>query len=206
MSLYQYCKDREIPNEYTKHCIQSEQVYFNNWKNLNDPMEGFYDFKPLEHDVNIKDILAGEKQTYKVFCSSKGYSNILMWSHYGDGHKGICLEIEIDKNKCKEHNIFYRNVKYKKDLVQIVSDVGLQDQALYILRHKLSKWRYEEEKRFFIKKDVPNSYKIGNIKSIILGSRCKKADEEMISEWIPNSSIEFKKAIFNRNTNQMELK
>lgn len=44
----------------------------------------------------------------KLICSfsvntkeKKAYDNVLMWSHYADGHRGICLEFEFDKSKIK---------------------------------------------------------------------------------------------------------
>ncbi len=189
-------------NVHTKNCVETQKVYFNDWEKLNDPMEGFYRYIPNQYDKNIESILTETKQKYKIFCCSKYHRSILLWSHYADNHKGICLEIEIDEDLCKEQNIFKLNVVYKKNLVQIYPNKTTKDQAKNILKHKLSQWRYEDERRFFIEKDQPDFYKIGRIKSIILGIRCN--DENMVKQWIGDNDIEIKKAKFNEVTNEMD--
>ena len=192
-------------NKYTKKCIESQKVFFNDWERLNDPMEGFYTYIPEEENKNIEQILRDEKFKYKIFCCSKEYNEILMWSHYADSHRGICLEIEVNEELCKQNNIFHRNVLYKKDLVKISPNRNTKDQAKHILKHKISKWRYEKEVRFFIKNDTPNSYKIGDIKAILIGSRCSDTDKNLIKEWIRNTQIELKNVDFNHFTNKIEI-
>ena len=206
MSLNRYCCDNQIiPNKYTELCIKSQKVFFNDWEKLNDPMEGFYIYTPEQHKINIEQILHAEKLKYKIFCCSKEYNEILMWSHYADNHRGICLEIEIDEMVCKEQNIFYRNIVYKKNLVSILPKISEQKQAKYILNHKISNWRYEKEIRFFIQNDKPNSYKIGDIKAILLGSRCNESEKNSIKEWIKNTQIELKNVEFSHITNKIEI-
>jgi hypothetical protein len=29
-----------------------------------------------------------------IYCVSTNYDDVLMWSHYADSHKGICLEFD----------------------------------------------------------------------------------------------------------------
>ncbi len=206
MSLYKDCCNiRIIPNKYTEQCIKSQKVYFNDWEKLNDPMEGFYLYIPEEHYKNIEQILRDEKLQYKIFCCSKKYNEILMWSHYADNHRGICLEIEINENIYKKQNIFHRNVVYKKDLVTIFPNRNIKNQAKHILKHKISRWRYEKEIRFFIKSDTPISHKIGEIKAILLGSKCSENEKIMIKNWIEDTQIELKDIKFNHITNKMEI-
>jgi len=35
------------------------------------------------------------RQCTAMFCSSEINNDILMWSHYADGHKGICIEFDV---------------------------------------------------------------------------------------------------------------
>ncbi|MGD6731850.1 MAG: hypothetical protein ACPKMZ_12385 [Pleomorphochaeta sp.] len=35
-----------------------------------------------------------QSDKFEVCCFSKNYKNILMWSHYADSHKGICIGIK----------------------------------------------------------------------------------------------------------------
>lgn len=34
-------------------------------------------------------------KSYSALCFSRSWDNILMWSHYGDRHKGICLGFDV---------------------------------------------------------------------------------------------------------------
>src|SRR5580700_1933129 len=34
-------------------------------------------------------------EMHGALCFSRSWSNILMWSHYGDRHKGICLGFDL---------------------------------------------------------------------------------------------------------------
>lgn len=59
----------------------------------------------------------------KLICSfsvntkeKKAYDNVLMWSHYADGHRGICLEFEFDKHiktLNERHNATIKKVEYR---------------------------------------------------------------------------------------------
>lgn len=197
--------DGEI-NCYTKSCIESQKVYFNDWEKLNDPMEGFYMYIPSEHIENIEEILHKSKTKYKIFCCSKEYSSILLWSHYADSHKGICVEVEMDEDLCRVNDIFKLNIVYRKNLVDVYPKDNTRDNVKHILKHKLSVWGYEEEVRFFKESDQPNSFGIGEIKSIFLGTKCSEKDEAIIKEWIKHTSIEIKKVDFDLNSNQMAIK
>jgi len=44
----------------------------------------------------LEDLLNMHDRMY-VGCLSATYESILMWSYYGDNHKGVCLEIDIDE-------------------------------------------------------------------------------------------------------------
>ena len=38
----------------------------------------------------------GEKNAFRYFCLTPHYDNLLMWSHYADSHRGICIGFDID--------------------------------------------------------------------------------------------------------------
>jgi hypothetical protein len=48
-------------------------------------------------ELNIRNLLEDDKSQdyFKVFCLSKKFDNILMWSHYADDHKGICIGFQV---------------------------------------------------------------------------------------------------------------
>jgi hypothetical protein len=46
-------------------------------------------------ELNLNKI---DRESHGIFCLTKDPKNILMWSHYADSHKGICLEFTPVKN------------------------------------------------------------------------------------------------------------
>ena len=78
-----------------------QRLYAASYDELNDPMEGYFLFDPsTEADVkaNLRDL---RKRT--GICSlSKNYTNTLMWSFYGEDHKGICIKLAVTSKGWKK--------------------------------------------------------------------------------------------------------
>jgi len=45
--------------------------------------------------ADLVKVFEDTKSKLGIFCASKSYMNTLLWSHYGDSHKGICLGFHI---------------------------------------------------------------------------------------------------------------
>lgn len=85
MKLYRY---RPI-NEYTFSEITEKRAWFSNYAELNDPFEGVYVNKSNEYAID---------QVIKRFhacCFSEINDSLLLWAHYAENHKGICLEYDF---------------------------------------------------------------------------------------------------------------
>lgn len=83
--------------------------------------------------------------TYGMLCFSRTSNNILMWSHYADNHKGICLGFDVPDE-------FARDVRYVSSIQEVESlfDSTEQDQEEVIGQLSYVKyigWAYEEEVR-----------------------------------------------------------
>ncbi len=98
---------------------------------------------------------------FKLFCTTPHKDNILMWSHYGDNHKGYCFEyalFDIVKealNSEFDGILIYGKVDYSKDRKKhIVRKTGISYN--YILDYidaafaKSNVWSYEDEIRFVL--------------------------------------------------------
>src|SRR5260370_34750674 len=65
-------------------------------KDLNDP----FDLCPLDTtnpavSKAAEDISALFWKTKAILCFSRNWDNLLLWSHYGASHTGICLGFDI---------------------------------------------------------------------------------------------------------------
>src|SRR5262249_39812283 len=87
-------------------------------------------------------------------CSLAGNcTNILLWSHYADSHRGLCIEFDTSV----EHFGVAYKVKYERDYPVLDLHSGLE---LAALLYKSDVWQYEEEYRMIShaqRGDTPNT-------------------------------------------------
>ena len=113
--------------------------------------------------LNVKDTKAYIRKCTFITCFSYRNNSILMWSHYGDFHRGVCIEIE---NK----SIILRDVTYTdkrpffdiyQDINEILSKKVNEEKNVYgsektkkniisLFCTKSKDWSYENEVRFII--------------------------------------------------------
>lgn len=139
------------------------ELYGSKFNELNDPMEGYFNYSDQIDIETRKAMLKKRSNTY--ICSVSKKSNIgIMWSHYADEHKGCCIEFEVTS-------------KWKKIEVEYLDEMPILDantQIEDILKCKSKQWEYEEEIRFIkpVEKEDARRPKLKiKIKRILLGTR-----------------------------------
>ncbi|QTN28945.1 DUF2971 domain-containing protein [Rhodoferax sp. AJA081-3] len=81
--------------------------------------------------------------SYRVYCLGPDVKNLLMWAHYGDSHKGICLEFSLrNAIMCTALRCEYLD---EFPLVDVHSN-DVEDQ-MRVLLAKGRPWEYEKEYR-----------------------------------------------------------
>jgi hypothetical protein len=69
---------------------------------LNDPFELWCVY---QKDRGLRDALRAYKEEmntrFGMLCFSKHWHNPVLWSHYADRHRGICLGFDIDSRRVK---------------------------------------------------------------------------------------------------------
>jgi hypothetical protein len=124
-----------------------------------------------------------------ALCSfTEENKNNLMWSHYTNNHKGICVEYKPELfeylKTLKGYLIFWK-VKYSDEPPTIKGLEDINSKVEKIMFNKQSEWKYEKEHRvvFFSDKDtefIPIDRKY--IKSVYIGSRADtEIDRKIIS-------------------------
>ena len=119
------------------------------------------------------------------------YLNELMWAHYADYHKGICIKyhFEADQTKLpKSTNTavsYFRDVNYRDDISLLGQDGNINMHDAFFVKSKA--WEYENELRYLYF-DVNGSgdhqqIKIPNcISAIYFGLRCTDNDRKLIMD------------------------
>ncbi len=167
-------------------------------QDFNDQM----DKAKLEFSKMIESKVKEIRDSLLISCYGKRNDSILMWSHYANFHKGVCIEFEpyddIDTTEVK-----YSKKRAKLDLYSITQTVLAYDylqkkvdiknknvfrRLLKPFLVKSKDWKYEEEYRSIYSKNESNEkittsddmhfIKAGNIKAIYLGCKVSKEDEK----------------------------
>ena len=111
-----------------------------------------------------------------VCCFSSVVKNPLLWSHYGDQHRGLCVGYDLDrKPKPKLHKVIYggsRTVETSLITKALIENDPKSQELLdrNVLLRKASPWRYEREWRLLGNRGVQDSTLA--LKSVTFGLRC----------------------------------
>src|SRR5208282_1962985 len=129
--------------------VRDRRLKLSTIDDLKDP----FDLAPL--DITDPDIRRAQealvifyRKRVGLLCFSRNWDNLLLWSHYGDAHKGICCGFDIPVGDPGTN--FDTDVIYQPNLLQIrgPEDVNF-DLANRLLRTKHESWSYEQEVRMF---------------------------------------------------------
>ena len=180
---------------------------------LNDPFDCF---------THIYDAAGALVNDYHIISLTSNKRNLLMWSHYADSHKGMCLEFLLE-NECftfenesfntgmyynEETGLYYwpiTEVVYSAD--DIISNPNPEQADPFseydYLYHKGSAWSYEKEYRVIIKKDYIRQktlrYSRKHLSSIYFGLNIDEREKKIIID-------EMKKDKYTENANLYQMK
>lgn len=164
----------------------------------------------------------------RIACFSEKYDDILMWAHYGDSNKGICIKYEVDDRYFKK--VRYVKNRDKLDISEIEKYLLAKEKLnltfddiskplidlLFLMYTKAEEWSYEQEVRCiayndtnssdFIIREIDNNklnfYKPIKIVSVYLGANISNESEINIKEIAKEKNI----AIYKMYPSKLEYK
>lgn len=127
------------------------------------------------------------------------HNNILMWSHYADSHRGICIEYSMnDFSSNRDESIIAQFVKvnYEPCNVELNGSRFLDYKQGFLDKHK--DWKYENEVRLVYFNPNNEESHIGlplsngsKIAAIYFGLRCSDKDKKLIKTILKDQNIRF---------------
>jgi hypothetical protein len=83
-----------------------------------------------------------------IACLTTKHDDMLMWSHYADGHRGFCLEFDGSKPPfAKAMEVRYADSIPRINIIDVLSDRDAGTMLEAMVLTKASCWRYEHEWR-----------------------------------------------------------
>lgn len=143
-----------------------------------------------------------------VCCFSSKLDNSLMWSHYADSHKGVCLYYEIPTNFLAKNQILgvspvtYRNNPLTHWLVnELDEDTDAGEACMEITKRVLTMkskaWSYEREGRLLRHSSGPVEVPREFLRQVCFGLNTPDADKRLIIRIVSNcyENVQFVKMI-----------
>ena len=128
-------------------------------------------------------------QNIGVFCLSQDPANILMWSHYADNHKGICVEYSFSEKflfqQCDEELVCFNRICFEDAICDLTKDEDANGYRM--LFTKSVDWKYENECRLLsYNPEIEGDFysipldKDSTIKAVYFGLRCQEQTIETV--------------------------
>lgn len=196
-----------------------------NGKEESNSQKALDDFIDLKNSGKIEKSISKAVQeasaTLSISCFSKIEDSVLMWSHYADNNKGICLEFEnegfLDVSYSEERTaIRIRKLMYKilwnfhtKEKIEISKkELPIFLIAIAPLLTKSKDWAYEKEVRCIfnssnkqlISRNDQFFYRLKTLKSIILGCRTSEDEKAEILIFAKDNQIPIYQMQLSNNT------
>lgn len=229
-------------NKYTIEVLVNNALHFSNPINFNDPFDCSFNLdlvpnsdadKSLHIKFNLKEdqqelFESGFKDNISkecgavfnkkllsminITCFSENVDNFLLWSHYADSHKGLCLKFDwkIHEEYFQGNKVVYKN---KLPTIKYSSDDGFRKEINRITTTKLKCWEYENEVRSIVENgnsDRKNpSFNPQTLVSVIFGSKTSHEDILLIKNIIDlhkgYKDVQLCQAKLNQNSGKIEI-
>lgn len=206
--LYKYRPD----NENTEKIFTDHTLWFDHPSNFNDPFDCWANIQTVDRkgmldrlkqkgiskqeeqyfeSLTLQQLIQSVKQSvvnvtdgYGICCFGMDEKNILMWSHYSEYHKGICLQFDVFEDP--DFFTFALPVNYVDQMPNY--EHSTSDPLETIFKPKSKCWEYEKEVRVVKDDDdIKNNgnsqafkFKPESLKKVIFGC---KAEQDTINKY-----------------------
>ena len=207
-----YFKDLYISNIFNyvdSKSLSKQDVLYSNSK-LKDFAKTYYfneiNHKYLSYDFNDESMI----EFYQKIVSYMGVisfttdnKSLLLWSHYGNSHTGVCLEFKRSEGSKLDDDNYSFPIRYSSFVEDIKVRSDSKEMIADFYKYKADVWSYEKEWRLI----TPNPKSMidfpGELTSIYFGLNTSKENLKKIHE-ILGDSVEYFKAIKKTNMYDVE--
>jgi hypothetical protein len=184
--LYKYRSLMGESRDHTRRAIVDTEVYFSRCTQFNDPFDCRLNVRG-ETDDKLRRQMDTVTESIGIFCLSECKGNLLMWSHYGDAHRGLCLEYSTSEGSlfgCSLDQVSYTDA-YSE--LSVTDNIDLNWTRTY-LSTKSDDWKYEKEWRIFYHTAGVHQAPSEDLSAVILGCMISCEDREEVIKWVASRS------------------
>ncbi|MGI4804893.1 MAG: DUF2971 domain-containing protein [Janthinobacterium lividum] len=204
------------PEDYLKDLLKEKYAHLSRQERRKRIAYSIKNFKPLLPDIFQKGMKSDLKKR-GITCFSEINDNLLMWSHYGKSHTGICIGFDVVKlyESIKVKHQFdklFIKVRYETEFQMMNFFDDTEKAVINWVRTKSFDWNYEKEVRITLSNLKFNSDGLyilpidkNCIKHVYLGSRILPEHESYVRELIAKQYPDVIIKKLKLNTNKFEL-
>ena len=179
-----------LDEKYGLKDITERRVKVSTFVDMNDPFELIG--SRWSHVGAEEAIDAYSAAEYGAMCLSKNCTDPLLWAHYADKHRGMCLGFDIPDDPHVVHSVNYADERELQDPYLLLKSVASQplEVALTATMRKLllkyKGWQYEDEVRLFKRLEKGLTFCLFDdedfaLKQIILGLRSTVSKKTIVN-------------------------
>ena len=183
---------RMLRTEYAIQAIETQSLKVGSMAELNDPSdcapiindlpERYDDFP----DLAIRHIFGQVAESLGVLCFTEAIRDPVLWSHYGDSHRGVALGFDFPASE-EVKPVQYSEDKPIISLWDVDTGVGTALVSSNALFTKATSWGYEQESRKVLRladckpKSGLYFYEFSklSLKEVVIGDRCQTSKTYM---------------------------
>lgn len=196
MRIFKYFSIKDLESrDYALKLLKNGELFLSSIDKFNDPFEfsfkledeGKNEFWGSQQLAELSVLLPAIYQ-YGVCCFSDSPDNGLLWSHYANSHRGICIEFET--TECAVLN----KIKQVNYLDQCPTFTTEEREELFL--NKSFHWKYEKEYRIVLKDCANKVVEINKpaIKAVYFGVKANSELALQVAVQAQESGLSLKKA------------
>lgn len=126
-------------------------------------------------------------ELFGVAClTAAGPRNTLMWSHYADSHKGVCVSFHLPSSPAELVHAFPVDYSDEYPVINWVKRDKVEFGLGRVLWRKSSVWSYEQEHRVVERLRANTLYQLRpqGVSSVVLGARASSELEDQVADLV----------------------
>jgi len=134
---------------YGLEAIRDQRIKISTVDELNDPFEWLSVTGNRLVRTAMRKLRSQMGSQYGIICMSDNWKHPLLWAHYADKHKGLCLGFDVVENsELKKVEYVCDRVDWLKIRDKTFDEVG--PRVLNMFNTKFDAWEYEAEYRMLV--------------------------------------------------------
>lgn len=139
-----------LPEAHALDDLRRRHLKVSRLNDMNDPFELLaVSLKDKRHHAALRGFKADIDKQWGVLCFSRRWHHPMLWSHYADKHRGICLGFDVPDKRVAR--VAYTRKRIGFDIERQIAK-GTRDKklGLKLLTTKYEGWKYENEVRVIV--------------------------------------------------------